>query len=45
LADDPEQPPLATSVGLAVYPHDGDTIDHLLCTADHALYKMKNGAT
>jgi diguanylate cyclase (GGDEF)-like protein/PAS domain S-box-containing protein len=44
LADDPEQPPLATSVGLAVYPHDGDTIDHLFCTADHALYRMKNGA-
>jgi diguanylate cyclase (GGDEF)-like protein len=44
LADDPEQPPLATSVGIAVYPDDGDTIDHLLCTADHALYQMKNGA-
>ena len=42
LADDRETPPLATSVGIAIYPHDGDTLDHLLHKADRALYKMKN---
>lgn len=41
LAADPEQPTLTTSVGVAMYPRDGDTIERLLGTADRALYGMK----
>jgi len=41
LAADPEQPALTTSVGVAMYPRDGDTIERLLGTADRALYGMK----
>lgn len=32
---------VSTSVGLAVYPQDGDAPDALLCTADSALYEAK----
>lgn len=41
LARDPEAPRVSTSMGVASYPRDGVTIDHLLLTADRALYKMK----
>ena len=41
LTNDREEPVLSTSVGLAVYPEDGGTIESLLQTADCALYKMK----
>jgi diguanylate cyclase (GGDEF)-like protein/PAS domain S-box-containing protein len=42
LAHDPEEPPLSVSVGIAVYPEDGTTIETLLQKADRALYKMKH---
>jgi diguanylate cyclase (GGDEF)-like protein/PAS domain S-box-containing protein len=41
LANDREHPALSVSVGMAVYPDDGTTIETLLQTADRALYKMK----
>ena len=41
LASDGQQPPLSASVGVAVYPHDGETIEELLGVADRTLYEMK----
>jgi diguanylate cyclase (GGDEF)-like protein/PAS domain S-box-containing protein len=41
LANDGEQPPLSVSIGTAVYPDDGDTLEKLLKTAECALYMMK----
>jgi diguanylate cyclase (GGDEF)-like protein len=41
MADDPEEPPISASVGLAVFPRDGDTVERLIGTADRALYAMK----
>jgi diguanylate cyclase (GGDEF)-like protein len=41
IAHDGEQPPISASVGVAVYARDGITIEHLLATADRALYEMK----
>ncbi len=41
LASDRESPPISVSVGIAVYPNDGDTIELLLAAADRQLYKMK----
>jgi len=41
LSNDQEEPLLSVSVGIAVYPGDGTTIDALLQAADHALYAMK----
>jgi diguanylate cyclase (GGDEF)-like protein/PAS domain S-box-containing protein len=41
LINDREEPLLSVSVGIAVYPDDGTTIESLLQTADRALYKMK----
>jgi diguanylate cyclase (GGDEF)-like protein len=38
---DAENPPITVSVGVAVYPRDGERIDRLLRAADHALYEMK----
>jgi len=37
----PNGPKLSVSVGIAVYPQDGDTIEKLLRQADLALYAMK----
>ena len=45
LAGDREEPLLTVSVGIAVYPEDGMTIENLLQTADRALYKMKRHET
>jgi diguanylate cyclase (GGDEF)-like protein/PAS domain S-box-containing protein len=42
LANDREEPLLSVSVGVAVYPEDGTTIETLLQAADRALYKMKH---
>jgi diguanylate cyclase (GGDEF)-like protein/PAS domain S-box-containing protein len=42
LADDIKGPKLSASVGVAVYPKDGNTIESLLCNADKALYSMKS---
>jgi len=41
LAADGEKPAVSVSVGLAVYPRDGDTIETLLGAADRALYDAK----
>ena len=41
LSSDREEPLLSVSVGIAVYPEDGTTIDALFQAADRALYKMK----
>ncbi len=41
LSSDLEEPMLSVSVGIAVYPEDGASIDTLFQAADHALYDMK----
>jgi diguanylate cyclase (GGDEF)-like protein/PAS domain S-box-containing protein len=43
LATDCLHPPFSASVGVAVYPQDGETMEALLRTADRELYRMKNG--
>jgi len=39
--NDGHQPPLSISVGAAVFPQDGNTIERLLSVADSNLYGMK----
>jgi diguanylate cyclase (GGDEF)-like protein len=41
LARDGETPQVTVSVGAAVFPRDGETIDALFNVADRALYRMK----
>jgi len=41
LSNDREEPLLSVSVGVAIYPEDGATIEALFQAADRALYKMK----
>jgi diguanylate cyclase (GGDEF)-like protein/PAS domain S-box-containing protein len=41
LSKDREEPLLSVSVGIAIYPEDGATIEALFQAADRALYKMK----
>ena len=41
LASDREHPPVSVSVGMAVYPRDGDTAETLLSAADRAMYAVK----
>ena len=41
LSNDREEPALSVSLGAAVYPEDGATIDTLFQAADRALYEMK----
>jgi diguanylate cyclase (GGDEF)-like protein/PAS domain S-box-containing protein len=41
LSGDLEKPSLSVSVGIAIYPGDGTTIETLFQAADRALYKMK----
>jgi diguanylate cyclase (GGDEF)-like protein/PAS domain S-box-containing protein len=41
LAGDREEPPLSVSVGIAVFPRDGGSMETLLRIADRALYTMK----
>ena len=41
LMQDGQQPFISVSVGQAIYPKDGSSIEHLLGAADLALYKMK----
>src|SRR5262249_44297294 len=38
---DTQEPLISASVGLAVYPEQGTTIEQLLGAADRALYQMK----
>src|SRR3977135_1039075 len=41
LSSDREEPLLSVSVGIAVYPEDGTTIETLFQAADRGLYNMK----
>jgi diguanylate cyclase (GGDEF)-like protein/PAS domain S-box-containing protein len=41
VADDGKGPTISVSVGVAVYPQNGDTIERLLSQADAAIYSMK----
>lgn len=41
LANDGREPKLSVSIGIAIYPKGGETIDALLGAADIALYSMK----
>ena len=41
LANDGREPKLSVSVGVAIYPKDGEKVDSLLGAADAALYAMK----
>jgi diguanylate cyclase (GGDEF)-like protein/PAS domain S-box-containing protein len=41
LATDSLHPPLSASIGVAVYPQDGESMEALLLTADRELYEMK----
>jgi diguanylate cyclase (GGDEF)-like protein len=41
VAHDGKGPTLSISIGAAVYPHDGETIESLLSAADSAMYSMK----
>jgi diguanylate cyclase (GGDEF)-like protein len=43
LSSDGEEPALTVSVGVAIYPRDGETSDGLLAIADRALYAAKAG--
>ena len=43
VADDGEEPRISVSIGTAVYPRSGETIDLLLGAADRAMYEMKTG--
>ncbi len=45
VASDTHGPKLSVSVGIAVFPEDGDTIEKLLREADAALYLMKRHTT
>jgi len=42
LGNDPETPRISASVGVAEYPHDGYTVEHILRAADEALYSQKH---
>ena len=41
LAEDNEHPRISASVGCAVYPEDGDTVEALIRDADRRLYRVK----
>jgi diguanylate cyclase (GGDEF)-like protein len=45
LANDGEEPRITVSVGVSVYPRDGETVEKLLGAADRALYGMKRHHT
>lgn len=42
IASDDEQPAFSASIGVAIYPRDGETVEALLRTADRELYGMKS---
>jgi diguanylate cyclase (GGDEF)-like protein len=44
LRTDGDEPPVSVSIGIAVYPQDGRTIEELLGTADSALYREKGSS-
>ena len=41
LIEDEEQPALSASIGIAICPEDGETVEALLAAADRDLYQMK----
>jgi diguanylate cyclase (GGDEF)-like protein len=41
LAEDGEEPKIFVSIGMAVYPHDGETLNEILGAADRELYREK----
>jgi diguanylate cyclase (GGDEF)-like protein/PAS domain S-box-containing protein len=41
LANDGREPKLSVSIGVAIYPNDGENVDCLMGAADAALYSMK----
>jgi diguanylate cyclase (GGDEF)-like protein/PAS domain S-box-containing protein len=41
IANDGMEPALSVSIGVAVYPHDGESLETLLHAADVAMYSMK----
>jgi diguanylate cyclase (GGDEF)-like protein len=41
LANDHEEPRISVSVGVGIYPENGQTVEGLLGTADRTLYQMK----
>jgi diguanylate cyclase (GGDEF)-like protein len=41
LANDGRKPKLSVSIGVAIYPKDGEKLDSLLSAADASLYLMK----
>jgi diguanylate cyclase (GGDEF)-like protein len=45
VADDGEKPRISVSIGIAICPQDGETVEKLLSTADRALYESKRGAS
>jgi diguanylate cyclase (GGDEF)-like protein len=42
LAEDGEEPRVSVSIGMAIYPDDGETINEILGAADRDLYREKN---
>jgi diguanylate cyclase (GGDEF)-like protein/PAS domain S-box-containing protein len=42
--NDGTEPPISVSVGTAIFPQDGKTIDELLAAADRALYREKRSS-
>ncbi len=44
LRNEGEEPSISVSVGAAMYPQDGTTIDELLAAADRALYREKRSS-
>jgi len=45
LKNDGDEPPVSVSIGIAVYPQDGRTIDDLFSAADRVLYQAKRSST
>jgi diguanylate cyclase (GGDEF)-like protein/PAS domain S-box-containing protein len=41
IAEDGNGPPISVSVGVGVYPRDGETVESLVSAADTAMYAMK----
>src|SRR5437763_1781193 len=41
LSQDAEEPRLSVSIGVAEFPSDGASLEHLLSAADHSLYRDK----
>jgi diguanylate cyclase (GGDEF)-like protein len=42
LVSDGEMPPITVSLGVAIYPRNGETAEALLGAADHSLYEVKS---